>query len=404
MQNQIKCPHCGKKIVLKESDYESIVKQIKDHQFEEELERQVKLIKEKVEANAKAEVVRQQQNEQILQQKLDAMKNENKLKEQQTEVEQELKIKQAVSDKEKELEGSKLEIQKLKSEIQLMNSKQELQDANTKQRYEDIIRLKDEEIQHYKDFKAKQSTKMVGESLEQYCHDQFNKIRMTAFPNAYFEKDNAISKTGSKGDFIFREEMEGVELVSIMFEMKNQNETTASKHKNEDFFKELDKDRNEKGCEYAVLVSMLEEDSDYYNTGIVDVSYRYPKMYVIRPQFFIPMITLLRNSALNAMSARKEVVALQNKQVDIVNFEKEWEIFQTSVGKNYNLAKNKYQSAIDQINKSIEALETTRDFLVGSEKNLAQIDKKTQAMSVKKLVKNSPMLKKELEENQKNGD
>ena len=404
MQNQIKCPHCGKEITIDESDYESIIKQIKDHQFEEELEKQVKLIKEKVEADAKTEAIRQQQNEQALQQKLAAIKSENKLKEQQAEVERELKIKQAVSDKERELEDARIEVQKLKSEIQLMNSKQELQDANTKQRYEDIIRLKDEEIQHYKDFKAKQSTKMVGESLEQYCHDQFNKIRMTAFPNAYFEKDNAISKTGSKGDFIFREEMEGVELVSIMFEMKNQNETTASKHKNEDFFKELDKDRNEKGCEYAVLVSMLEEDSDYYNTGIVDVSYRYPKMYVIRPQFFIPMITLLRNSALNTLAARKEVVALQDKQIDIVNFEKEWETFQISVGKNYNLAKNKYQSAIEQINKSIEALETTRDFLMGSEKNLAQIDKKTQAMSVKKLVKNSPVLKKELEENQKDGD
>ena len=404
MGKQIKCPHCGKEIAIDESDYESIVKQIKDHQFEEELERQVKLIKENVEANAKAEAVRQQQNEQALQQKLNAMKNENKLKEQQAEVEQELKIKQAVSDKEKELENSKLEIQKLKSEIQLMNSKQELQDANTKQRYEDIIRLKEEEIQHYKDFKAKQSTKMVGESLEQYCHDQFNKIRMTAFPNAYFEKDNAISKTGSKGDFIFREEMEGVELVSIMFEMKNQNETTASKHKNEDFFKELDKDRNEKGCEYAVLVSMLEEDSDYYNTGIVDVSYRYPKMYVIRPQFFIPMITLLRNSALNAMSARREVVALQNKQVDIVNFETEWDKFQESVSKNYNLAKDKYQDAIKQIENSIKALETTRDFLIGSEKNLAQIDKKTQAMSVKKLVKNSPTLKEELKSSKETGE
>ena len=400
----IRCPHCNKEITIDESDYESIVRQIKDHQFEEELERQVKLIKENVEANAKAEVVRQQQNEQILQQKLDAMKNENKLKEQQIEIEQELKIKQAVSEKEKELEGSKLEIQKLKSEIQLMNSKQELQDANTKQRYEDIIRLKDEEIQHYKDFKAKQSTKMVGESLEQYCHDQFNRIRMTAFPNAYFEKDNAISKTGSKGDFIFREEMEGVELVSIMFEMKNQNETTASKHKNEDFFKELDKDRNEKGCEYAVLVSMLEEDSDYYNTGIVDVSYRYPKMYVIRPQFFIQMITLLRNSALNAMSARKEVVALQNKQVDIVNFEKEWDKFQESVSKNYSLVKDKYQDAIKQIDNSIKALEATRDFLIGSEKNLAQIDKKTQAMSVKKLVKNSPTLKQELKDSNKEND
>jgi hypothetical protein len=404
MQNQIKCPHCGKEITIDESDYESIIKQIKDHQFEEELEKQVKLIKEKVEADAKTEAIRQQQNEQALQQKLAAIKSENKLKEQQAEVERELKIKQAVSDKERELEDARIEVQKLKSEIQLMNSKQELQDANTKQRYEDIIRLKDEEIQHYKDFKAKQSTKMVGESLEQYCHDQFNKIRMTAFPNAYFEKDNAISKTGSKGDFIFREEMEGVELVSIMFEMKNQNETTASKHKNEDFFKELDKDRNEKGCEYAVLVSMLEEDSDYYNTGIVDVSYRYPKMYVIRPQFFIPMITLLRNSALNAMSARREVVALQNKQVDIVNFETEWDKFQESVSKNYNLAKDKYQDAIKQIENSIKALETTRDFLMGSEKNLAQIDKKTQAMSVKKLVKNSPVLKKELEENQKDGD
>ena len=235
---------------------------------------------------------------------------------------------------------------------------------------------------------------MVGESLEQHCQIQFNSLRMTAFPNAYFEKDNTVSGTGSKGDFIFRDFDEGQEFISIMFEMKNEMDTTASKHKNEDFFKELDKDRNEKGCEYAVLVSLLEADNDLYNNGIVDVSYKYPKMYVIRPQFFIPMITLLRNAALNSLQYQKELAIVRNQQLDLVNFEANMQAFKDAFGRNYKLANDKFGAAIDEIDKAIKALEKTKADLLASEKYLRIAGDKTDDLSIKKLTKNAPSVKK----------
>ena len=244
-----------------------------------------------------------------------------------------------------------------------------------------------------KDFKARQSTKMVGESLEQHCQNQFNSLRMTAFPNAYFEKDNKVSETNSKGDFIFRDYQDGQEFISIMFEMKNEMDTTATKHKNEDFFKELDKDRNEKGCEYAVLVSLLEADNDLYNNGIVDVSYKFPKMYVIRPQFFIPMITLLRNAALNSLQYQKELAVVRNQQLDLVNFEANMQEFKDAFGRNYRIASEKFQTAIEEIDKTIDHLEKVKKALQSSENNLRLANDKADDLTIKKLTKNAPSVK-----------
>ena len=259
------------------------------------------------------------------------------------------------------------------------------------------MKLREEEIERLKEFKAKQSTKMIGESLEQHCMTQFNQIRMTAFPNAYFEKDNDIS-TGSKGDFIFRESDEGTEFISIMFEMKNEMDTTATKHKNEDFFKELDKDRNEKNCEYAVLVSLLESDNDLYNNGIVDVSYRYPKMFVIRPQFFIPIISLLRNAALNSLDYQKKLVEVQNQQLDIYNFEENLSVFKDSFANSFRKATDRYNDAIDSIDKAISNLQKVRDNLVKSGNHLNTANKKLEDVSIKRLTKNAPSVKEMFEQ------
>ena len=259
------------------------------------------------------------------------------------------------------------------------------------------LKEKDEQIDYYKDFKARQSTKMVGESLEQHCLTQFNSLRMTAFPTAYFEKDND-AKSGSKGDFIFRESVEGTEFISIMFEMKNEMDETATKHKNEDFFKELDKDRREKKCEYAVLVSLLEMDNELYNNGIVDVSYRYEKMYVIRPQFFIPMITLLRNAALNSLKYRQELEAAKNQQLDIANFEENMNAFKQGFGRNYEIASKKFKTAIDEIDKTITHLQKTKDALLSSENQLRLANNKAEDLSIKKLTKNAPSVRKMFEE------
>ena len=259
------------------------------------------------------------------------------------------------------------------------------------------LRLREEEIERLKEFKARQSTKMIGESLEQHCLTQFNQIRMTAFPNAYFEKDNDI-KSGSKGDFIFRESSEGVEFISIMFEMKNEMDTTATKHKNEDFFKELDKDRREKGCEYAVLVTLLEADNEFYNNGIVDVSYRYPKMFVVRPQFFLPIISLLRNAALSSLEYRRKLEEVQSQQLDLYNFEQELDQFKTSFADSFRKATDRYQDAIEGIDKAIKALTTIRENLVKSENHLNTANRKLEDVSVKKLTKNAPSVRAMFEE------
>lgn len=306
--------------------------------------------------------------------------------------------------KDKELAEKNTEIIRLKDQLSNKDTEKQLGEESLKREYEaklkhkdEQLKEKDEQIDYYKDFKARQSTKMVGESLEQHCLTQFNSLRMTAFPTAYFEKDND-AKSGSKGDFIFRESVEGTEFISIMFEMKNEMDETATKHKNEDFFKELDKDRREKKCEYAVLVSLLEMDNELYNNGIVDVSYRYEKMYVIRPQFFIPMITLLRNAALNSLKYRQELEAAKNQQLDIANFEENMNAFKQGFGRNYEIASKKFKTAIDEIDKTITHLQKTKDALLSSENQLRLANNKAEDLSIKKLTKNAPSVRKMFEE------
>lgn len=318
--------------------------------------------------------------------------------------EKKMAISEARQLKDKELAEKNTEIIRLKDQLSNKDTEKQLGEESLKREYEaklkhkdEQLKEKDEQIDYYKDFKARQSTKMVGESLEQHCLTQFNSLRMTAFPTAYFEKDND-AQSGSKGDFIFRESVEGTEFISIMFEMKNEMDETATKHKNEDFFKELDKDRREKKCEYAVLVSLLEMDNELYNNGIVDVSYRYEKMYVIRPQFFIPMITLLRNAALNSLKYRQELEAAKNQQLDIANFEENMNAFKQGFGRNYEIASKKFKTAIDEIDKTITHLQKTKDALLSSENQLRLANNKAEDLSIKKLTKNAPSVRKMFEE------
>ena len=318
--------------------------------------------------------------------------------------EKKMAVSEARQLKDKELAEKNTEIIRLKDQLSNKDTEKQLGEESLKREYEaklkhkdEQLKEKDEQIDYYKDFKARQSTKMVGESLEQHCLTQFNSLRMTAFPTAYFEKDND-AKSGSKGDFIFRESMEGTEFISIMFEMKNEMDETATKHKNEDFFKELDKDRREKKCEYAVLVSLLEMDNELYNNGIVDVSYRYEKMYVIRPQFFIPMITLLRNAALNSLKYRQELEAAKNQQLDIANFEENMNAFKQGFGRNYEIASKKFKTAIDEIDKTITHLQKTKDALLSSENQLRLANNKAEDLSIKKLTRGNPTMKEKFEE------
>lgn len=433
---EIKCPNCGEVFQVDESGYAAIVQQVRDQEFSKELDRRAKELetihksdlqlarmeKEKEQADAIAEKENQlaDKDRQIaeLKAKINANDTEKKLavsdaqqqkekeladKEKEIaelraklmagETEKKLAITEAEQKKEKELSAKENEIVELKGLLKNKESESLLKETSLKEKYEEQLKDKDEQIAYYKDFKARQSTKMVGESLEQHCLTQFNTIRMTAFPNAYFEKDND-ARTGSKGDFIYRESAEdGTEFISIMFEMKNENETTATKHKNEHFFKELDKDRNEKGCEYAVLVSMLEMDNEYYNNGIVDVSYKYPKMYVVRPQFFIPIISLLRNAALNSLKYQQELQVIRNQQLDIINFENNMNVFKEGFSKNYELASRKFQDAIAEIDKSIDQLQKVKASLLGSERQLRLANDKAQDLSIKKLAKNSPTIR-----------
>ena len=375
---EIKCPKCGTVFSIDEKEYDSILKTVKDAEFNKTLNERLSLEHEKqlrdlklTEEKAKAESLEKVSN---LEKEIEILKGKLNLKDS----ESELKIQKAINDKDKEIDHLKNELLSQKNQEQVR------------------LKEKDAQIEFYKDLKMRMSTKLVGESLEQHCLTQFNQIRMTAFPDAYFEKDND-AKTGSKGDFIFKENTEqGVELISIMFEMKNENDETATKHKNEDFFKELDKDRNEKGCEYAVLVSMLEPESELYNAGIVDVSYRYPKMYVVRPQCFIPIITLLRNAALNASSYKNELALVREQNLDITNFEKELDEFRNGVDHNVDLARRRFADAIDEIDKTIAHLQKVRDALTSSDNNLRLANDKVQSITVKKLTKNSPRLKEEL--------
>ena len=280
----------------------------------------------------------------------------------------------------------------LETKLQDVEKDKQIQEQTLKEKHAFQLKEKDDLISYYKDLKTKMSTKMIGETLEQHCEIEFNRLRATGFQNAYFEKDND-SKTGSKGDFIFRDKTEDdIEYISIMFEMKNEMDTTATKHKNEDFFKELDKDRNEKGCEYAVLVSLLEADNEFYNTGIVDVSYKYPKMYVIRPQFFIPIITLLRNAALKSVDYHRQIIEFKNQNIDVSNFEAEMNDFKERFGRNYQLASDKFRKAIDEIDKTIDHLQKTKEALLSSENNLRLANNKAQDLSVKRLTRNNPTM------------
>lgn len=396
---EIKCPNCGEVFAVDESGYAKIVSQVRDKEFEKELCRREteleelrknELIISRMEQKAEFDRLLSSKETEISKKE----KTIERLKAQisGSETEKKLAVNEAVNEKEKELSEKEAQILKLKSQLSNKETENELKEQSLKKQYEDRLRLKEEQIEYYKDFKARQSTKMLGESLEQHCLNEFNALRMTAFPTAYFEKDNDV-RTGSKGDFIFRESVDGTEFISIMFEMKNEMDETATKHKNEDFLKELDKDRRQKKCEYAVLVSLLEIDNELYNNGIVDVSYKYEKMYVIRPQFFIPMITLLRNAALNTLQYRQELEAAKNQQLDIFHFEENINAFKEGFARNYRIASDKFKTAVDEIDKTILHLQKTKEALLSSENNLRLANNKAEDLSIKKLTKNAPAVK-----------
>lgn len=383
--NEIKCPKCGEVFQVDESGYAAILKQVHDSEFDNEL---CKRLKEHDKANenavelavAKANTEKEKKIAD-LERKISELKGEIEL----NKTKSESAVDRAVQEKDKE-------IMKLQNDLELEQNKWQLKEKNLIEANTAELKRKDEEIAYYKDLKARQSTKMIGETLEQHCEMQFNSIRMAAFPNAYFEKDND-ARTGSKGDFIFREaDPNGVEFISIMFEMKNEMDETATKHKNEDFFKELDKDRKEKGCEYAVLVSLLEKDNELYNNGIVDVSYKYDKMFVVRPQFFLPLISILRNAALNSLQYRQELAMVKAQNVDVTNFEDKLLDFQDKFSKNYGLASAKFQTAIDEIDKTIDHLQKVKDNLIGSERQLRLANDKAQDLSIKKLTRGNPTM------------
>ena len=389
---EIKCPNCGKTFVVDDSGYAQIAQQVRDSEFDRALrqrERDIAEAKEK-----EFELAQMRQKEAFDRALAEAERRVEQLAAQLTssETEKQLAVSEAVRQKEKELSEQASEVAALKNRLDNQETESQLKQQSLQREYESRLRQKDEMIEYYKDFKARQSTKMIGESLEQHCLSQFNALRMTAFPDAYFEKDND-ARSGSKGDFIFRESRGGVEFISIMFEMKNEADETATKHKNEDFFKELDKDRREKKCEYAVLVSLLEADSELYNNGIVDVSYKYEKMYVIRPQFFIPIITLLRNAALGSLKYRQELEMARNQQIDVLNFEKNMNEFKDKFAYNYQLASKKFKTAIEEIDKTIDHLQKTKEALLSSENNLRLANNKAEDLSIKRLTKNAPSVR-----------
>ncbi len=443
---EIKCPNCGQVFQVDETGYAQIVQQVRDQEFETELKRRQRELEEKKESDItiarmeqekihnealsqkdselaekdrlieqlksqisgsetekrlavnEAVQVKEKENDSAIAAKNDEIAAKNseieRLKAQiaAAETEKKLAVTEAVQAKEKELSDKATEITELKGRLSSKETESQLKEQSLKEKHAAELRIKDEQIEYYKDFKAKQSTKMIGESLEQHCLTQFNQLRMTAFPNAYFEKDND-ARTGSKGDFIFRESADGAEFISIMFEMKNEMDETATKHKNEDFFKELDKDRNEKKCEYAVLVSLLESDNELYNNGIVDVSYRYPKMFVIRPQFFIPIISLLRNAALNSLEYQKKLIAVQNQQLDLYHFEENLAAFKSGFAESFRKASDRFDDAIRGIDNTITALTKIRENLVKSENHLNTANNKLEDVSIKRLTRNAPSVR-----------
>lgn len=413
--NEIRCPKCGEVFQIDESNYESIVRQVRDHQFTEELRKRDQEYQEKLRRELELERTRtESENQKALsekQQEIITLRNQLQSKDQETR----LLTREAVDEIEARLQEKEKQISLLQNELKNKDTENELKVSRAlEKKNEEISELKagseamkesyrkqladrDELIAYYKDFKAKHSTKMIGEDLEQHCSYEFNRVR-PLFRNAYFEKDNDASG-GSKGDFIFRDfDDEGTEIVSIMFEMKNERDETATRHKNEDFLAKLDKDRNEKKCEYAVLVSLLEMDNDLYNEGIVDMSHKYPKMYVIRPQNFIPIITILRNAAMNSLSYKKQLIVAQNQDMDYRNFESNMNAFKDAFSRNYELASRKFQDAIDDIDKTIKALEKTKADLLSSDRNLRLANDKAQDLTIKKLTKNAPSIAEKFKE------
>ena len=435
--NEIKCPHCGEMFTIDEAGFAAILKQVRDAEFDKEVRRHEQLLTSEkqqavqlavAEALAKAQGDAAQKEARIaeLEARLQAEQRERENQQRLAHAERERALADAVATKDAriaeleqrvEAQGRAFEAEKklaveqarsaLERERDALAAQVALKDAEKSQATsalkeqlaielkakDDIIAYKEGEIERYKDMKARLSTKMVGESLEQHCETEFNKIRAAAFPRAYFEKDNDASE-GSKGDFIFREcDEEGNEIVSIMFEMKNESDDSSHRHKNEDFFKKLDADRRKKGCEYAVLVTLLEPESELYNQGIVDVSYRFEKMYAIRPQFFLPMISILRNAALNSMAYKAELAVVRNQNIDITNFEEQMETFNSGFARNYDLASRKFQTAIDEIDKTILHLQKTKDALVSSENNLRLANNKAQDLTIKRLTRNNPTMK-----------
>ena len=456
--NEIKCPNCGQVFQVDESGYAAIVRQVRDKEFandvrrreqelleraagERELERlenekrqsealtkkdaqiaEKERLIDSLRAELKAgetdkklaveEALRQKEREQeaAMQAKKDELAEKDREIEklrarvESGETDKNLAVMAAEKKKDEELFLKAAELTELKSKLEAGAAEARLREQSMKESFDRELRLKDTELEYYKDFKARQSTKMVGESLEQHCMNRFNSIRMTAFPNAYFEKDND-ARTGSKGDFIFREEDgEGGELISIMFEMKNEMDTTAAKHRNEDFFRELDRDRREKKCEYAVLVSLLEADNDLYNEGIVDVSYRYEKMYVVRPQFFLPIISLLRNGALKSLKYRRELAAVRDRQLDVGRFEQNVNAFKEAFGKNYRVANERFDTAMDEIQKAIDHLEKLKEALRLTMHNLRLANDKADDLTIKKLTKNAPAVAALFEEAKKSNE
>lgn len=422
--NEIICPHCKKAFKVDEAGFADILKQVRDQEFEKELLERVQIAEREkqnavklAEANIRNEL---QADVSIKEARIAELKAERDAEIARLEAQRKADILELQADKDAELtrlharlESAETEkklalseaVNKLEKErdqiandLRSKDAEQRLLESSLKDKYESELKSKDEMIAYYKDMKAKLSTKMVGESLELHCENEFNKLRASAFPNAYFEKDNDAS-SGSKGDYIYRETDEnGTEIISIMFEMKNEADGTASKHRNEDFLKELDKDRNEKKCEYAVLVTMLEADSELYNSGIVDVSHRYEKMYVVRPQFFIPIITLLRNAALNSMKYKSELAMVRSQNIDVTNFEEQLNDFRDSFGRNYRLASDKFKTAIDSIDKSIAQLQKTKDSLLSSENNLRIANNKADELTVKKLTRGNATMAAKFEE------
>jgi len=417
--NEVKCPNCHKPFQIDEADYANILKQVRDQQFDDEISQRLKLAEQQrlndialAETKLKTayrDALAKKDNEIIELRAATAEKLAEQVSQKDKEIselkasiakfdaEAKLAIQQAVQNisKERDEFKSKLDLKELEKQNLENSLKQDFQGKLQVQ--ESIIRLKDEEIERVKEMKLKLSTKMIGESLEQHCENEFNKLRSTAFQNAYFEKDNDASG-GTKGDYIYREIVDGVEVLSIMFEMKNESDATATKKKNEDFLNKLDKDRKDKKCEYAILVSLLESDNEYYNSGIVDMSYRHEKMYVIRPQFFIPIISLLRNAAFNSLKYKQELNVMRTQNIDITNFEEKINTFKEGFAKNYDLASRKFKTAIEEIDKTIVHLQKTKDALLSSENNLRLANNKADDLSIKKLTRGNPTMKAKFDE------